>query len=150
MLNMTNAQLHQCVHCSRVGDYDLIIPFTLSLSARTTPSKVPGTTCSSYFHRPDAVKGGAGQRKICPCLPAVAPRTENTSPQAKNHPTKLLQSPMPHKTIPNPPPRMISITLITLLPRMFSLHGTILNKRVKRWKKLGLMQDAVSTQEPMH
>jgi len=60
MLNMTNAQLHQCVHCSRVGDYDLIIPFTLSLSARTTPSKVPVTTCSSSFHRPEAVKGRKG------------------------------------------------------------------------------------------
>ena len=134
MLNMTNAQLHQCVHCSRVGDYDLIIPFTLSLSARTTPSKVPVTTCSSSFHRPEAVKGRKGPvngRFALACLLWL--------PEQRTHPHKqrTIQlnyfSPQCHiRPSPNPPPRMMSIALITLLPRMFSLHGTILNKRVKR------------------
>ena len=55
------------------------------------------------------------------------------------------------KAIHNPPPRMVFIAWITLPHEMFSLCGTILNEREgEEIKKLGLMQDLVSTQEPMH
>ena len=51
----------------------------------------------------------------------------------------------------NPPCRMVPMTLTTLLCRIFSLCGTILIKREsEKRKKLGLMQDTVSTREPMH
>jgi len=113
MLNMTNAQLHQCVHCSRVGDYDLIIPFTLSLSARTTPSKVPVTTCSSSFHRPEAVKGRKGpvngrfalawllwlpEQKTQPHKQRAI-QLNYFRPHFAPKKKKLLQSSMPHKDI---------------------------------------------------
>jgi hypothetical protein len=74
--------------------YDLIIPFTLSLSARTHTIK--GSWDHKQLFLSYAWGGqrekGPGQRKICPCLAAVATRTENTSPQAMSHPTKLLQA----------------------------------------------------------
>ena len=52
---------------------------------------------------------------------------------------------------PNPPFRMVSMTLTILPYRTFNLCGTILIKRESgERKKLGLMQDTASTREPMH
>lgn len=41
-------------------DHDLIIPFTSLYQLGPTPPKFPGTTCSTAFHGPEAVKGKKG------------------------------------------------------------------------------------------